>query len=115
MLAKEEETEKKLVDLQRKDQGLADREAHLRQLQDELKQTKLAQQEELERIAGMTLQTPRRTCSSGARSSHGTTSRDGCACSRTKHAPSRSGGPATSSPMHCSASPRATPPRRPSR
>jgi ribonucrease Y len=56
VLAKEEETEKKLVDLQRKDQGLADREAHLRQLQDELKQTKLAQQEELERIAGMTLQ-----------------------------------------------------------
>ena len=56
VLAKEEETEKKLVDLQRKDQGLADREAHLRQLQDELKQTKVAQQEELERIAGMTLQ-----------------------------------------------------------
>jgi ribonuclease Y len=56
VLAKEEETEKKLVDLQRKDQGLADREAHLRQLQDEVKQTKVAQQEELERIAGMTLQ-----------------------------------------------------------
>ena len=56
VLAKEEETERKLVDLQRKDQGLADREAHLRQLQDELKQTKVAQQEELERIAGMTLQ-----------------------------------------------------------
>src|SRR4051794_23058350 len=56
VLAKEEEMERKLVDLQRKDQGLADREAHLRQLQDELKQTKTAQQEELERIAGMTLQ-----------------------------------------------------------
>jgi ribonuclease Y len=56
VLAKEEETERKLVDLQRKDQGLADREAHLRQLQDELKNTKVAQQEELERIAGMTLQ-----------------------------------------------------------
>jgi len=56
VLAKEEEIERKLVDLQRKDQGLADREAHLRQLQDELKQMKTAQQEELERIAGMTLQ-----------------------------------------------------------
>jgi ribonuclease Y len=56
VLAKEEEIERKLVELQRKDQGLADREAHLRQLQDDLKQTKVAQQEELERIGGMTLQ-----------------------------------------------------------
>src|SRR5436853_7317924 len=56
VLGKEEEIERKLIDLQRKDQGIADREAHLRQLQEELKQTKVAQQEELERIAGMTLQ-----------------------------------------------------------
>jgi ribonuclease Y len=56
VLAKEEEIERKLVELQRKDQGLADREAHLRQLQDELKQTKTAQLEELERIGRMTLQ-----------------------------------------------------------
>ena len=56
VLAKEEEIERKLVDLTRKDQGLADRESHLRQLQDELKQAKLDEQTELERIAGLTLQ-----------------------------------------------------------
>jgi ribonuclease Y len=59
ILAKEEETEHKLVELSRKDQGLADREVHLRQLQEELKQTRLAQQSELERIGGMTLQDAR--------------------------------------------------------
>src|SRR5207248_2080381 len=48
--------ERKLVELARKDQGLADRETHLRQLQEEQKQAKLAEQAELERIAGMTLQ-----------------------------------------------------------
>jgi ribonucrease Y len=59
VLAKEEEIERKLVELSRKDQGLADREGHLRQLQDELKQAKLAQLNELERIGGMTLQDAR--------------------------------------------------------
>jgi ribonuclease Y len=56
VLAKEEEMERKLVELGRKDQGLADREVHLRQLQDELKQANAAQQAEIERVAGMTLQ-----------------------------------------------------------
>jgi ribonuclease Y len=56
VLAKEEEIERKLVELSRRDQGLADRETHLRQLQEDLKQKKLAQQVELERIAGLTLQ-----------------------------------------------------------
>jgi ribonuclease Y len=56
VLAKEGEIEGKLVELSRKDQGLADRETHLRQLQDDLKQMKLAQQAELERVAGMTQQ-----------------------------------------------------------
>jgi ribonucrease Y len=56
VLAKEEEIERKLVELSRRDQGLADRETHLRQLQDDLKQAKLAEQAELERIAGMSLQ-----------------------------------------------------------
>jgi ribonucrease Y len=56
VLAKEEEVERKLIELQRKDQGLADREVHLRQLQDEHKQAKLAQQAEIERVAGMSLQ-----------------------------------------------------------
>jgi ribonuclease Y len=56
VLAKEEEVERKLVELSRRDQGLADRETHLRQLQDDLKQAKQAEQAELERIAAMTLQ-----------------------------------------------------------
>src|SRR3954449_2475071 len=56
VLAKEEEIERKLVELGRKDQGLADRETHLRQMQEELKQAKVAQQQALERVAGMSLQ-----------------------------------------------------------
>src|SRR5947207_12452228 len=56
VLAKEEDVERKLVELGRRDQGLSDRETHLRQLQDELKQAKLAEQAELERVAGMSLQ-----------------------------------------------------------
>src|SRR5438270_9019893 len=56
VLAKEEEIERKLVELGRKDQGLADRETHLRQLQEELKQAKASEQQELERIAGMSQQ-----------------------------------------------------------
>jgi ribonuclease Y len=60
VLAKEEEIERKLLELSRRDQGLADRETHLRGLQEELKQTKQAQQAELERIARMTEQEARR-------------------------------------------------------
>jgi ribonuclease Y len=56
LIAKEEEIERKLDELSRKDQGLADREIHLKELQEQLKQTKLAQHAALERIAGMTLQ-----------------------------------------------------------
>ena len=56
LIAKEEEIERKLVQLSRRDQGLADRETHLRELQEELKQANAAQQAELERVAGMTLQ-----------------------------------------------------------
>jgi len=56
VLAKEDDIERKLVELARKDQGLADREIHLRQLQEELKQAKHAEQLQLERIAGMTQQ-----------------------------------------------------------
>ena len=56
VLAKEEDVERKLVELQRKDQGIADREVHLRQLQEELKQAKATQQTEIERVAGMSLQ-----------------------------------------------------------
>src|SRR5437016_11232085 len=54
VLAKELETEKKLEELTRRDQGLADREEHIRQLQDELKETKSAQLAQLERVAALT-------------------------------------------------------------
>jgi len=56
MLAREEEIERKLVELSRRDQGIADRETHLRALQEELKAVKNAQQVALERIARMTQQ-----------------------------------------------------------
>ncbi len=54
VLAKEIEIEQKLGELSRRDQGLADREEHIRQLQDELKETKHAQLVELEQVAGLT-------------------------------------------------------------
>ena len=113
VLAKEEEIERKLVELSRRDQGLADRETHLRQLQDDLKQAKLAEQAELERIAGMSLQEAKAHLLERGRRSSGTTSPAASACSRRRPGPSRSGGRATSSPTRSSASPRATRPRRP--
>jgi ribonuclease Y len=54
-VAKEVEVGEKLTDLTRREQGLADREVHLRQLQDELKQAKHDELFELERISGMTV------------------------------------------------------------
>ncbi|HLX31483.1 MAG TPA: ribonuclease Y [Gaiellaceae bacterium] len=54
VLAKELEVEQKLAELDRRHQGLADRETHLRALQDELKDARAAGVAELERIAGMT-------------------------------------------------------------
>jgi ribonucrease Y len=56
VLAREEEVEQKLVEISRLEQGMADRETHLRQLQEELKQAKHDEQAVLERIAGMTQQ-----------------------------------------------------------
>jgi ribonucrease Y len=54
VLAKELEVEKKLEELSRRDQGLADREEHIRQLQEELKEAKAAQLAQLERLGGLT-------------------------------------------------------------
>jgi ribonucrease Y len=56
VLAREEEVEQKLVEISRHEQGMADRETHLRQLQEELKQAKHDEQAVLERIGGMTQQ-----------------------------------------------------------
>jgi len=55
VLAREQEVEAKLRELARRDQGANDREIHLKQLQDELKQLKTRQLDELERISGMTV------------------------------------------------------------
>jgi ribonuclease Y len=55
VLAKEEETDGKLTELNRREQGLSDRETHLRQLQEEQKAARDGQLEELERISGMTV------------------------------------------------------------
>jgi ribonuclease Y len=53
--AQEEEVNRRTTELDRRDQGVADREAHARQLQEELKTAKEQQLTELERIAGLTL------------------------------------------------------------
>ncbi|HSL65569.1 MAG TPA: ribonuclease Y [Gaiellaceae bacterium] len=54
VLAKELELEAKLEELTRREQGVADRETHTRQLQEELKEAKTRELGELERISGMT-------------------------------------------------------------
>jgi ribonuclease Y len=54
-LAREDEAQERLKDLGRREQGLADRETHAKQLQEELKATKEQQLVELERVAGMTV------------------------------------------------------------
>ncbi len=52
---KEEKLEEKLVELTRREQGVADRETHLKQLQEEVKGAKDTELKELERISGMTV------------------------------------------------------------
>ena len=54
VLAKEDEIDRKLTELTRREQGVFDRETHSRQLQEELKVAKDAELAELERISGMT-------------------------------------------------------------
>jgi ribonucrease Y len=54
VLAKEDDIDGKLTELTRREQGVADREVHLRQLQEDMKELKLRHRAELERIAGMT-------------------------------------------------------------
>ena len=55
VLGREEETERKLVEIERREQGLNDREVHARQLQEELKVARDSELTELERISGMTV------------------------------------------------------------
>jgi ribonuclease Y len=51
----EAELERRLEELSRREQGAADRETHLRSLQDELKQVRDRELKELERISGLTV------------------------------------------------------------
>ncbi|MBD0290347.1 MAG: ribonuclease Y [Thermoleophilia bacterium] len=51
--AKEADVTRKLTELERKEQSFADREAHVKQLQEELKAAKEAELRELERAAGL--------------------------------------------------------------
>jgi len=55
VLAKEEEIDGKLTELSRREQGLADREVHLKELQEAQKGAREQQLAELERISGMTV------------------------------------------------------------
>jgi ribonuclease Y len=53
--AREDDTERRLTELERRDQGIADRETHVKQLQEELKEAKEREVSELERISGLTV------------------------------------------------------------
>jgi ribonuclease Y len=54
VIANEDDIDRKLTELTRREQGVADREVHLRQLQEDVKQIKDNERQELERIANMT-------------------------------------------------------------
>src|SRR5262245_27702819 len=54
MRVEQEDATRKLEELHRREQGLADREVHARQLQEDLKEAKQQELHELERIAGLT-------------------------------------------------------------
>ncbi len=53
--AKDAEVERRLSELERREQGIADREAHARELQEELKAAKEQELAELERVSGLTV------------------------------------------------------------
>ena len=55
VLAREDEVERRQKEIERREQGLADREIHVKELQDDLKQAKQRELEELERVSGMTV------------------------------------------------------------
>jgi ribonuclease Y len=96
LAAREGDLERRMTELDRREQGIADREVHARQLQEELKSAKDQELAELERIAAMTV------------------NEAGAEVLR-KRSPRRGAGPATSSPTRSSGLPRATPPRPPCR
>ncbi|MBW3593008.1 MAG: ribonuclease Y [Actinobacteria bacterium] len=60
IVAKEQEVDRKLLELERREQGFTDRETHVRQLQEELKLAKDAELRELERISGLSQETAKK-------------------------------------------------------
>jgi ribonuclease Y len=60
VVTKEEDIDRKLTELERREQGLADREAHLKSLQEEAKAARDEQVRELERVSGLTLEEAKR-------------------------------------------------------
>ena len=55
LLAKEDDMDRKLTEMSRREQGIADREIHTRELQEQLKEAREKELVELERISGMTV------------------------------------------------------------
>jgi ribonucrease Y len=60
VLAKEEEIDHKLTEFERREQGLVDRETHLRTMQEDAKAATEQQLKELERISGLTVEEAKR-------------------------------------------------------
>jgi ribonuclease Y len=101
--AKEDEIQRRLLEVDRSEQGIADRETHARQLQEELKVAKDEELKELERVSGLTVNEAKAEVLSRSEE-------------LVRHELARpAGGRGTSSPTRCSVSPRATRPRRRSR
>ena len=109
---REAELDAKRDELARREQGVADREIHTRQLQEELKAGRDEIARELERVGGLTLGEARKQLLERSedlvRHELARTVRSW----RRRPAPTPSGGQGRLSRTHCSASPRATPPRR---
>jgi ribonuclease Y len=111
VIAREDEVERRQREVERREQGLADREIHVKELQEDLKQAKQRELEELERVAGMTVSEAKaRLLGQSEELVRHDLARPRTASStrRLRRRPSAARG--TSSPMRCSASPRATRP-----
>jgi ribonucrease Y len=60
VVTKDEESDRRLVELERREQGVLDRETHLKQLQEETKAAKEEEIRQLERISGLTVEEAKR-------------------------------------------------------
>lgn len=113
VLQKEHEADARLTELERKEQGLGDREVHVKALQDELRETQRDALLSLEKISGLTVHEARQQVLERSRTSSATSSPARSGRWRKRHVQTRAAGRARSSPTRSSASQRATPPRQP--